>query len=276
MAALAADDVFQVREFKGDITKSEASVDFVRGLDAIVHLAGLNRAPDYDIMNVNSLGTLNLLNAIRSTNPRARLVVASSFQVYRQWGNRAPLDESIPPDPQSIYGLSKRFAEDLCRHYSSVGGTRTVILRLSNVFGPGCLPDYNSVVATFIDRALADRPVQINGDGSSLRDYIYIADVADSFRAAARADTGEAFSIYNVCSGTMTSLKDIVSLVGRFAGKSPGADYRAGSGEDHAFDPCSNAKALRDGILKQPLTDFAKAIELTVAEEKRRRAGSAS
>jgi UDP-glucose 4-epimerase len=274
MAKLAPDDAFRVREFKGDITEPEASLDFVRDLDVIVHLAGANRASDHDILKVNTLGTLNLLHAIRSANPSARLILISSFQVYMQWGNRDSIDESVPPNPLSIYGLSKKFAEELCRRFSIDNGMEVVILRLSNVFGPGCKPDYNSVVATFIHRAIASRPISINGDGASLRDYIFVSDVVDSILGAAVISLGGAHTIDNICSGTMNSLNDIVSIVNGSLEKPVRVEYEIGQKEEFAYNSCSNARAIRDGILKPPLTDFKAAIELTLTEEKRRRAAA--
>ncbi len=274
MVKLASDDAFGVREFKGDITEPEASVDFVRDLDVIVHLAGANRASDHDILKVNTLGTLNLLHAIRSANRSVRLVLISSFQVYKQWGNQDSIDESVPPNPLSIYGISKKFAEELCYRFSVDNGMEVVILRLSNVFGPGCKPDYNSVVATFIDRAILSRPIVINGDGSSRRDYIFISDVVNSILGAAAIGLGGAYAVYNICSGRMNSLNDVVSIINGSVEKPVKAEYEIGPKEEIAFDACSNAKAIRDGVLKPPLTDFRAAIELTLAEEKRRRAAA--
>lgn len=276
MAALAADPAFQVRIFKGDIADPAVSVDFVRDLDAIVHLAGANRASDREILAVNTFGVFNMLQAMRSANPRARLVLSSSFQVYTQWGNAHAIDESTPPSPVAIYGVSKKFAEELCARYCADHGMEAVILRLSNVFGPGCKPDYNSVIATCVDRALSGRPMTIHGDGSSRRDYIFVRDVVSAIVRSTTIPLGDACAVYNVCSGAMRSLNDIVSAVNGAVESPMTVEYRAASRTEPVYDPCSNEKALRDGVLEPPLSDFDAAIAITVAEEKKRRTAASS
>jgi nucleoside-diphosphate-sugar epimerase len=181
---------------------------FVSGLDCVYHLAGVNRGADEDILRGNVLTTLRLLESLRAHGkPTVRLVFASSAQVYKPGGPRGPLRESARIEPESLYGVSKRAAEELIR----LAGLDAVILRLANVYGPGCRPYYNSVVATFCARAARREPLTLHGDGRQGRDFVYITDVVRALMlTATRPAKKKAVTVFNVASGKIVSLQRIV------------------------------------------------------------------
>jgi UDP-2-acetamido-2,6-beta-L-arabino-hexul-4-ose reductase len=135
--------------------------EYVSNADFIFHFAGVNRTPDpveFETVNANLTEELCAIAARAKTNPV--VVLASSTQ--------ALLDNP--------YGISKRHAEKAVEGLAK-GGGRAVIFRLPNVFGPGCRPNYNSVVATFAHNAARGFPLEIHDPTRELT-LAYVHDVA--------------------------------------------------------------------------------------------------
>ena len=186
---------------------------FVSGVELFFHLGGVNRGTDEEILTGNVTGTLRLLEAIqRYGEPSARILFASSAQVYRLKNRVAKISETSALQPESIYGVSKKSAEDLIR----ISGLPFAILRMTNAYGPGCHPDYNSVVATFCHRAKNKIPLEINGKGKQNRDFVYIDDVVRAFVLAGFNDKPLAGKAYNISSGRPTSLIRVVNTIKKF------------------------------------------------------------
>ena len=183
---------------------SKALRKFVRDKDLIYHLAGVNRAPDKEIIYGNLVSTFELIQAIKETKRNLRLVFASSSQIYRST-SRMPMKESYSGAPKTLYGVVKKCAEDLIR----LSGFDYVILRFTNVYGPKCRPYYNSVIATFCDRAVQGKPLILNGDGKQGRDFIYIDDVVSALLAVLNGPSGT----FNVCSGNVISIRKIAQAI---------------------------------------------------------------
>lgn len=200
-----------VLEDKRILFDPKALVPFAETSDAIVHLAGANRTADPELVRTNTLGTACLLDAIaRSRRPRPRLVFASSFQVYRPRLKDTPVSEAEAPDPETIYGFSKLFAERLIEHYSLKHEIPALVLRISNAYGPGGRPYYNSVVATFAHLAKRDEPLPIRGSGQQKRDLVHVDDIADATILALHAPL-QGFHVLNICSGELRSVNEIVA-----------------------------------------------------------------
>lgn len=172
--------------------------EFVEEQDVIIHLAGVNRGTSHELLEANTLGMLSLLDAVLKYSPTTRIVFASTFQIYL---------------PQSLYGLSKKFAEDLLSQYGLNHKIQSTILRLSNVYGPGGKPFYNSVIATFAHQINIGDSLKINGDGSSERDYIYLDDAAEVFVKAATYKQTDIVEIVDICSGVSTTLNTIIDTL---------------------------------------------------------------
>ncbi|GJL79612.1 MAG: NDP-sugar dehydratase or epimerase [Nitrospinaceae bacterium] len=185
---------------------------FVQKKDLIYHLAGINRGSDEEILQGNVLGTLHLLVAIKTFgSPLTRIVFASSSQVYKLGKVGSGIKESRATEPQSLYGVSKKTAEDLIR----LSGLDNIILRLSNVYGPGCRPNYNSVIATFCDRAVNNRPLNIDGTGKQGRDFIYIDDVIQAMVLAGTRKQPQKQTVYNISSGRLSTLRQVIGHIKR-------------------------------------------------------------
>lgn len=206
-------NVYTVRLFdqvRHDLLKPDSLMEFLTGVQAIVHLAGVNRGAQSDFLRVNTAGTAGLIQAAKTYCPTARIIFASSFQVYL---------------PHLPYGLSKAIAEEILRIYVRHNSASAVILRMSNVYGPGAKPNYNSVIATFVDALAHERPLRIDGDGSQKRDYIYITDVAHAISRALEGQLSEQLTTVDICSGETHSIAEIVALLKKLSPKPFSVEY---------------------------------------------------
>jgi UDP-glucuronate 4-epimerase len=181
------------------------------GVDAVAHLAGEpgvstswgSAFPRYVDRNV--LATQRLLEAVCSQGPRP-FVYASSSSVYGA-GTDA-LRARGEPRPTSPYGVSKLAAEALVGAYASSSSLPAVSLRYFSVYGPRQRPDM--AAHRFIEAMLDHRPVTVFGDGSQVRDYTYVGDVADATIRALTAELPPA-AVLDVASGNPVTVDTLIS-----------------------------------------------------------------
>ena len=167
-------------------------------MDNVIHLAGVNRDDDFtNIIKVNVLGTKGILDGMLAYAPTAKIIFASSFQAYLQ---------------QNIYGASKKIAEEFIENYVQQKNLKAVVLRFTNMYGPGCKPYYNSAIATFVYQAKRGEPIIINGNGRQKRDYLYVADGVDAIYKAIIYKPQKIIYL-DICSGKKTSLNEILRLL---------------------------------------------------------------
>ena len=221
-----------------DIGTQEAATLVRDGaFDVIAHLAAqidVRRSVEDPLFDarVNVLGTLNLVEAVRSS-PNAqqtRIVFASTGGALYGDFVSPPSPEATPKDPDSPYGISKLSVEHYLAYYGRIHGLDTVVLRFGNVYGPRQDPHGEAgVVAIFCRRLLEGRALTVYGDGSQTRDYIYVGDVASAFITAAAASLpppgrldGRAF---NVGTGVETSVVALADALRRAAGASTSIEF---------------------------------------------------
>lgn len=202
----------------GDV-RTAADVDAaVAGQDVVFHLAAQVSYIDSLVepfldLDMNALGTLRVLDAVRRLAPNAHLVFSSSRLVYGKILTN-PVDESHPTEPLSIYGVHKLTAEKYCRIAYDRHETRTTILRIPNPYGPRQQmkhPKY-SIVGWFIRQALEGKPLTVYGDGTQERDYIFVDDVTDAFLRAAASEQASG-EVYNVGTHERVRFVDMVNAV---------------------------------------------------------------
>ena len=202
---------------EGDIKDRQCVLQAVVGHDAVIHLAA-----DADIVNslhdpsanaqTNVIGTINVLDALRQTNPdrleQVRFVFAASTA---PWGGQPPPSyEDKVAIPISPYGAAKLAGEAYCHAYHGAWGMGTVALRFANVYGPNS-ERKTSVVAKFMSDILREGTITIEGDGRQTRDYIHVADLTDAIVKALMSDVGG--EVIQVGTGTETSVLDLVALL---------------------------------------------------------------
>ncbi|MCE2563311.1 NAD(P)-dependent oxidoreductase [Komagataeibacter sp. FNDCF1] len=121
-------------DFVADLGDFEAVRNAVKGCDAIIHLGGQAiEGPWADILNANIVGTYNVYEAARQCGV-SRIIYASSIHAVGYYDRTQTIDASAPPRPDSLYGVSKAYAENLSRYYFDKFGIETVCLRIGSCF----------------------------------------------------------------------------------------------------------------------------------------------
>jgi UDP-glucose 4-epimerase len=172
----------------------------------------------YEDLDINCCSHLALLEACRRNNPAAKVVYAGTRQIYGR-PDSLPVNESHLVRPTDVNGINKAAGEHYHLVYNNVFGIRACSLRLTNVYGPRQLIRHNrqGFIGWFIRLALEDRTIQIYGDGSQLRDFVYVDDAADAFLRAGATDdcNGE---VYNVGGAEPISHQALTTLLIELAG----------------------------------------------------------
>ena len=208
---------------------SERAARVVRDgrFDALVHLAAQMDVrksvadPVFDA-TTNIVGTLNLLEAIRASGGRTRIVFSSTGGALYGDFTTPPNAESFAKDPESPYAISKLSAEYYMAYYGRVHRTTSVVLRYGNVYGPRQDPHGEAgVVAIFSGRILDGKPLTVFGDGLQTRDYVFVGDVARATYMAAIAKLPPQQLLdshaYNVGTGVGTSVMQLADTLKRAA-----------------------------------------------------------
>ena len=199
------------RNSSGNFPDINELKSFVKNLDLIYHIAGANRGTNEELFKGNIQATFNLLEAIMKYGKSSpRIIFTSASQVYKK--TRPPgklVTESYKVEPGTLYGVSKRTAEDLIR----LNGFEHAIIRIANVYGPGCRPEYNSVIATFCQKSINDQPIRVDGDGHQKRDFIYVDDVIKAMVLAGTKKNNFVSGVYNLGTGRTASLRQVIRAI---------------------------------------------------------------
>jgi UDP-glucose 4-epimerase len=187
-----------------------------KGARYVFHLAGIGdiipsieRPIEY--MDVNVQGTVRVLECARDAGIR-KFVYAASSSCYGLADT--PTREDHPIDAKYPYALSKYFGEQAAFHWKKVYKLPVNSICIFNAYGPRVRTTgvYGAVFGVFFRQRLAGKPYTVVGDGTQSRDFIYVRDVAEAFRAAAETDVvGERF---NVGAGNPQSINHLVEILG--------------------------------------------------------------
>jgi UDP-glucose 4-epimerase len=214
--------------FTGDFLNPQALTPALRGTEVVYHLVSTtlpktsNDNPLYDIES-NVLGSLRLLALCREHGVRKVVFVSSGGTVYGL-PRAVPLDEGHPTEPICSYGIHKLAVEKYLHLAHRLHGLDYCILRPANLYGPRQRLDIaQGAVAVFLDRALRDQPIQIWGDGSVVRDYVYVSDAVEAIIQAARFE-GEP-RIFNLGSGVGASLNQLIGEIRNLLGRPVRVEY---------------------------------------------------
>jgi len=230
----------RVRVNVADIRQQSTMNYLVQGRDVIFSLAGQVSHIDsmrdpYTDLDINCRSQLTVLEACRNFNAKVKIVFAGTRQVYGR-PDSLPVDETHLVRPTDVNGINKAAGEYYHLVYNNVFGVRGCSLRLTNVYGPRQLLKHNrqGFIGWFIRLAIEGQTIQIYGDGSQQRDFVYVDDAADAFLRAGASDAcnGE---VFNVGGGEPISHRDLTAKLIRIAG-SGSVEYVAWPPESKAID----------------------------------------
>jgi UDP-glucose 4-epimerase len=252
--------------------RDESSLKYlVAGKDYVFHLAGQNdhvlslRDPFPDI-DINIKGAAMLLETCRRVNRSARLVYGGTRGEYGR-AVMLPVAEDHPIRPRGIYELSSLTAQQLFQIYHDNHGVASVTLRLTNVYGERAQMKHSrfGVANWFVRRALDDETIQVFGDGSLLRDFLYVQDAVDAMiRCAA---TEEAYGqVFNVGNSRASSFRELAETVVRVAGTGRW-EFGPFSPERAAQEPgdfCSDVRKIKRVVGWEPTTSLDEGVARTV------------
>jgi UDP-glucose 4-epimerase len=177
-----------------------------------------------------------------------------------------PIDENHPTQPRSSYGIVKLAIEKYCYLYNELHDMKTVVLRLSNPYGPGQLgTGIQGAVPVFTHKALSGEPIEVWGDGSVIRDYIHIDDVSAAIISAIEYQGTE--TVFNIGSGLGTSINEIIVAIEQSLEQKVKVNYLPARALDVSVSVLNIAKAAKE-LEWTPKVLFESGIQ-TVVEDQR-------
>jgi UDP-glucose 4-epimerase len=207
----------------GDVRNQTAMDVLVRDREIIFNLAGQVSHIDsmrdpYTDLEINCRAQLSMLEACRQFNPSVKVIFAGTRQIYGK-PDRLPVDETHLVRPIDVNGVNKAAGEYYHLLYNNAFGVRACSLRLTNVYGPRQLIKHNrqGFIGWFIRLAIEGREIQIFGDGSQMRDFVYVDDAVDAFLRAGFCNSCDG-EVFNVGGSEPTAHKDLVELLIDVAG----------------------------------------------------------
>jgi CDP-paratose 2-epimerase len=230
-----------------DTRNPEAVRELVASSGAVMHLAGqvavtTSLEDPITDFEVNARGTLNVLEAVRRYKPTAPVIFASTNKVYgrlfddtevqRIDGHYMPTDrhfalgvtEDAAIDLHSPYGCSKGTADQYVHDYARVFGLRTVVLRMSCIYGPRQFGNEDQGwIAHFLLQAINGRPITIYGDGHQVRDALFVEDAVEAWIEALNRIDDVRGRVFNLGGGPANaiSLRGMLDLIGKLRGRNP-------------------------------------------------------
>lgn len=214
----------QVKVNFSDVRNQLSMNHLVKNQDIIFHLAGqVNhvdsmRNPVLDL-EINCHGTLVLMQALRHYNPDAVVVYSGTRGEYGS-SVQLPVNEDHPTNPKGLYAVTNLAAEKMILVYNQIYGIPAICLRITNTYGPRhqMMHDEYGVLNWFIKKAMDNEVLPVFGDGSILRDFLYIEDLVQCLLMSATPEraVGE---VFNVGSGIPVSFKEVAETIVRVIGR---------------------------------------------------------
>jgi UDP-glucose 4-epimerase len=253
--------------YQGDFADKAALAAAIESYDVVFHLvhattphsANLDMAAD---LQQNVASSIALLDVSRNLGVKRIVFVSSGGVVYGR-AEQIPTPEDAPTEPITAYGISKLAIEKYLALYQHLHGVDFRVLRVSNPFGPFQVAAKNQgIVAALIAHALADEPTEIWGDGSVVRDYVFVDDVVDALQAAA-ADRSD-IRIFNIGAGRGRNLREIIAALEAQLGRRIEINWKPGRPIDVPTSILAIDRA-RTVLGWAPKTPFEQGLEQTLA-----------
>lgn len=261
-----------------DIRDPNAMNWLVRNQDYVFHLAGqvdhiLSLSDPFPDIDMNIKGTAVVIEACRIHNPEVKVIYTGTRGQYGP-ATTLPVNEDAPTHPKGIYEISNLTAEKIIKVYSDVHGVRSVLLRLTNVYGPRAQMRHAryGVANWFIRQALDNEVIHVFGDGSILRDFLYVDDCVDAIlMSASHPETvGE---VLNVGCDQPTNFRQLADLViaACCSGHWEFAEFTPERRAQEPGDFYSDISKIRHVVGWEPVTPLAAGLRATAEYYRRHR-----
>lgn len=172
---------------------------FVLGSDAVIHTAAVNRGTDTEVIAGSVAATYNLISAMEKYKSKAKLIFISSIQA----------------ETDSLYGKAKKMTEIMLEDFSKRTGTPVTVFRLTNVFGEGGRPFYNSVVATFCHQVANGKELTVNPSDKKFR-FVYVGDIAKIIIKESKEKRKKPFYLKILSSGNELTIPELAKVITGF------------------------------------------------------------
>lgn len=207
---------------EADLADPLAMATSLEGLETVIQLvstsspAAQNRHAGFDIQE-NVVPQVAFMQAAVDEGIRRYVFASSGGTVYGP-ASPTPTPEHAATNPICSHGLTKLTIEHYLRMHALVDGLETVVLRIANAFGPGqAVRKGQGLIPAVLNRVAQGLPVQVVGEGTAVRDYVFIDDVVGAFEAAVERP-GAAGGVYNVGSGRGRTVLEVVEALEREIG----------------------------------------------------------
>ncbi|MBZ0189625.1 MAG: GDP-mannose 4,6-dehydratase [Candidatus Obscuribacterales bacterium] len=262
----------QVRVNYSDLRDENAMIYLVKNQDYVFHLAGqvchlMSLSNPFPDIEINITGTAILMEALRKHNPEAIVIYTGT---RGQYGSSVslPVNEEAPTNPKGIYEISNLTAEKIIKVYNDAHNIRSVLLRLSNIYGPRSQMKHSrfGVCNWFIRLAMDNDKIQVFGDGSILRDFCYVDDCVEALLKSALVEDAYG-QIFNVGSDIPVSFVELVKTIIDCA-KRGSWNFAEFSPERKAQEPgdfYSDVSKIKKYVDWEPNTDLVAGINKTIA-----------
>jgi UDP-glucose 4-epimerase len=205
----------EIHYIEGDFIQENNFKNVIDNMDIVFHLISTTTPVNIDVkldIESNVLSTIRFLEACKESTTLKKIIYFSSGGTVYGKPKVLPIPEEHNTSPISSYGVQKLFIEKYLYLYNQKYNIDYIILRIANPYGPGQYPYGNQgVIASFLAKALMDKPLEIWGDGSVVRDFIYVDDVMNAAICAIeyRGET----KIFNIGNGNGMSLNEIIDEI---------------------------------------------------------------
>ena len=213
---------------EGDLLDRRLVNELMQGIDLVFHQAAIRitQCAEEPRLAVDVLvnGTFNVLEAAVAANV-SKVVAASSASVYGLAETFPTTESHHPYANRTIYGAAKAFNEGMLRSFADMYDLKYVALRYFNVYGPrmDVHGAYTEVLIRWMERIAAGQKPLILGDGAQTMDFVHVHDIARANVLAAKSDVTD--EVFNVASGTETSLRELAETLQKVMGGAPGLEF---------------------------------------------------
>ena len=202
-----------------DINNSKKVKEALKGVDAVIHMAGLIVVPEsvkdpIKYCQNNVIGTVSLIESMRQAGVK-KIIFSSSACVYGT-PDKLPIKEDAPVRPDNPYGASKASIETFLQTYNAIHGFDSIILRYFNPYGPGENHEPEThAIPNFVKATLAKKPIPLYWKGEQIRDFIYIEDLA---RAHIDVLDQKGYQVFNIGTEKGIKVKDVIDEIFKIVG----------------------------------------------------------